>query len=124
MSLDGMAMRAGSTVTIYRIGQPEAQAADGSAVNAWGAVATGVKIILEPISSALAERLWGQETRATMRALVPRPIASPRVKDGIVVTAGHYSGQRFRVVASLPHELAPGSAHAEVGLELTPEAIP
>lgn len=124
MSLDGLAAQRGSTVTIYRIAQSEAQAADGSAVIAWAAVAASVKIILEPIASAVAERLWGQETRATMRALVPRPIASPRVRDGIVVTAGRYSGSRYRVVASIVHELAPGSAHAEVGLELTPEAIP
>ena len=124
MSLDGVARRCGSTVTNYRATLPEAQAADGSRILSWIAIATNVRIIFEPITSALAERLWGHETKATMRALVPRPIGSPRVRDGIVVTAGHFSGLRYRVVESIPHELAPGSAHAELGLELTSEAIP
>lgn len=119
MSLAGFAARRGSTLTIRRATASER--ADGSTRNAWADVATLVPAPLEVIGTEVAQRLWGAETRARYRALLPIDCGAV-IGDGIVVTAGAQAGRSFRLVESNPHPYG-GSPHIEAGLALTPEAF-
>ena len=88
---------------------------------AWADVAVGARMLIEPITNEISEKVWGQEKQAMARGLALRTVALA-LDDGVTVTAGDRVGERFRVVGLLP-ELLGGSAHLECGLATAAEAF-
>lgn len=120
MAITGLIQQRGSTVTVRR--SARAQASDGSFNTAWASAVIDTKALLEAVTSDLAQRLWGQETQATLRAFFA-PDTDVRVGDGIRVTAGAYVATKYRVAAVLPRDFSAASRHVEVALELTKETF-
>lgn len=123
MSLFGMAARRGSIAQIRRSVRTSARAgSDGSAALSWSTAMDGVQCMLEPIATGLAQRLWGQESKATVRAYFP--IASGLLPgDGVIITRGQYAGTQYRVDATPLRDFAGASRHIEAGLLLTTETF-
>ena len=120
MSLTGAIALRGSTVTVHHA--VDTDQADGSSGRTYPTNTPGVKVLLEDISDELVRRVFGPETTATRRGLVALS-ATIRDDDGIVVTAGKHTGERYRVAKRLEHREGP-SPHAELALEATTEAFP
>ncbi len=120
MSIIGLITSRGSTVTIRR--GTRTQQADGSFNASWSDTVTNGKALIESLSSDLAQKLWGQETKATRRAFV-RIDTNVTPGDGLLVSVGAYSGERFRVIAVIPRHMGAASRYLELALELTTEAF-
>jgi hypothetical protein len=120
MAITGLIQQRGSTVTIRRA--TKTSQSDGSRNAAWSTVLADTKALIESVTSGLAQRLWGQETEATLRAFMP-PDTDITVGDGMQITAGAYAGSNYRVTAAPPRDLNAASRHIEVGLTLTTETF-
>jgi hypothetical protein len=114
----------GQTCTVRQ--STQTRGLDGSAVLAWadavdsnGETLVEVKVILEPISSGAAQRIWGLTTEARLRGWVPINIEIVQ-KQGLIVTAGdaRFVGRRFSVVECDPYAI--GQTRI-LGLKETPE---
>lgn len=98
---------AASTAQVRRRQGVPVVAADGSAATPWSDV-TGEgarKLLLEPISVAAAQRLWGNESEARFKGYAEDG-ADVQELDGLRITAGPYTGSRFKVVEAAPWPIA------------------
>ncbi len=112
--------RFGSPCTARRQSATRVAAADGSDATPWEAVADGpTRVLLEPLTVAAAQRLWGVETAARFRGFV-LAAADVAGADGLMVTTGDYAGRSFRVVEPMPILLA---GLQVLGLAQTPETF-
>ncbi len=125
--IDALDMTAGSggsgpaeTVTLYR--GTDTTETDGSSSRAWASTTTGLAILLEDSDQTILERLFGHETKATIRGIVPIE-SDVRLEDGIIVTAGRHAGQNYLVTARKIDPTLPGQAYYSLGLTLTAEAF-
>ena len=119
MSLAGSIALRGSTATVYAA--LDTAQADGSSGRTYPTNTPGVKVLLEDISAELLRRVFGAETKATLRAYAPLS-ATIRLDDGLTITAGAHVGERFRVAGRLEFR-AGASPHAQLALEATTEAF-
>ena len=97
MSLAGRAYAQGSRLTIRRA--TGGRAADGSGLTeSWTTIASGVAASLQPLNADLALKVFGPESVATVRAMIPATDAfSLQVGDLVMVTSGDNSGARYRI---------------------------
>jgi hypothetical protein len=68
MSLSGLIARRGSTVTVYH--GVDTRTADRSSARTYPTNTPDVGMLIEDISDELVRRVFGQQTKATLRALV------------------------------------------------------
>lgn len=123
MSLAGRAATKGSTLKVYRPIYGAAPAADGSrVVTGWTLVAQGLRGVLDVLTADLADKVFGQASVARTRTMLA-PGTDIQEGDGVVVTAGFQVGRRFRVVEAQRYDFRARSAHVDVALESTTEAI-
>jgi hypothetical protein len=123
VSLAGRAATKGSTLRIYRPTYGAAPAADGSRkVSSWTLVAQDVRGVLDVLTADLADKVFGQASVARTRTMLPAE-TDVVAGDGLVVTAGFQVGSRFRVVEAQRYDFRARSAHVDVALESTTEAI-
>jgi hypothetical protein len=95
---------------------------DKSSISTWSNVATGVSVLLEDADATLLERTFGIEVDATLRGTVD--IASDvRLGDGVTITAGRHTGQKFLVAARRIDPTLPGQAYWSLALSRTTEAL-
>lgn len=120
MSVTALIRTRGSTVTIRRCTKTRNVPGDGSAVESWADAATGVKVLLEQITSEKAQRTFGREHTGTMLGFAVDG-QDIREDDGIIVTAGSYSGARYFVRGALLRKQPP--KHLLLGLEDTQETF-
>jgi head-tail adaptor len=126
--VDGLNMTAGSggafgsaeTATLYR--GTDTRQTDGSSVRTWASTTTGLALLLEDADATILARLFGHETTATIRGIVPIE-KDVRLDDGITITAGRHKGQRFLVTARKIDPELPAQAYYSLGLALTAEAF-
>ena len=124
MSLIGRAATRGSTLQVYRPTYGAAIGADGSrAVSSWTLVAANVRGALDVLTAELAGKVFGEQSVARTRTLLP---AKTEIEegDGVVVSAGFGIGRKFRVTDAQRYDFRARSAHVDVALETTTEAIP
>jgi hypothetical protein len=96
MSLAGMIMREGSTATVYH--GLDTNAADASSVRTYPTNTPDIRMLLEDVSDELLRRVFGQETKATVRALITDRGVVLLKGDIVVVTAGAvHAGERFKI---------------------------
>jgi len=110
----------GSAVTIKRPAKTR-DAADGSTkTGPWSTVATGVPLLVQPISERARLKDFGREVEGEYAGFA---IAGTDVQidDGIIVTAKDYAGLHFRVTAA-PERLS-GPKHRPLALALTTESF-
>ena len=89
----------GSDCTIRRF--TEVRQADNSMTRTWADVALAQRIVVSQVTAARAAREWGAEKRVTAEGMCAIVI-DIGVGDGIIITAGPYTGDRYKVVASRP----------------------
>lgn len=120
MSLAGFLRHRGSRLTVRR--STQVKRPNGTYNSTWADIIVNCPGALKPVTPELAQKLWGQETKATYSCLVESrvPVA---MRDGVIVTAKHYAGLHFRVAAVSPHLVGSGSDHQALGLELTTEVF-
>jgi hypothetical protein len=120
MSLAGMIMRDGATVTVYH--GLDTETADGGSARTYPTNTPDVGMLLEDLSDELLRRVFGPETKATLRAYVTDSSVVLNKGDGVTVTAGPHAGERFRIDRVLgPFRGA--SPHRQVGLAATTESF-
>lgn len=93
----------GSLVTIVRR-NPDAVRADNSAVEQWVPLAAGsdVRMLLYNMTARRLTYVWGSLEGAEVEGVVSSAVGDLKVQDGIEVTEGAFSGQRFRVLLVRP----------------------
>jgi hypothetical protein len=124
VSLAGRAATKGSTLSLYRPTYGAAAAGDGTRqVTSWTLLTSGLRGVLDVLTADLADKVFGQMDVARTRTLLP-PGTDVVAGDALVVTAGFQLGARFRVTAVQRYDFRARSAHADVALESTTEAIP
>jgi len=108
----------GSTARAYERGTAT-QAADGSDTTPWQLVPTanGFPVLLFPVTVAAAQKLWGVQTEARYQGFVVEGLGIA-LRQGLVITAKAYAGQRFLVKECPDHALA---GVLELGLMATTE---
>jgi hypothetical protein len=121
MSLSGLIARSGTIVTVYH--GLDTGAADGSSTRTYPTNTPDVRMLLEDLSDELLRRVFGQETKATVRALVTDRGVVLMKGDIVEVTAGKvHVGERFRIEGQLVN-MAGASPHRELALAVTTEAV-
>lgn len=118
MSLAGLVDIRGSHVTVKRA--TESKAADQTTKRTWATLSQNVHLLIDEVSTDKVQRLFGFETEATLVAWC-RPSEDVREHDGIIVDAGPFAGERFRVVGRLRGGLGP--ARQAIGLAATLETF-
>jgi hypothetical protein len=113
MSLAGLIQAQGADVTVRR-GTPT-HGAGGATQRAWAEQIESTKLLITEITAERAQKMWGNETEATLVAWCD-PSDDIIYHDGIIVTTGIYARQRFRVVADTKGSLGP--ARRALGLVL------
>jgi hypothetical protein len=119
VSPEALIRRLGSTVTIRRATRTR-DAADGSSVATWATIASGVRLAIQPLTERLRQRDWGREVTGDSVGFAAAG-TDLQIDDGILVTAGPYAGQAFRVTDQLPRLTGP--AHRQVALTRTDETF-
>lgn len=109
----------GSDVSLYR--RTSVRAADNSSAQTWALVASAQRIAITKLSASRATRAWGAERNVTGEAITAYGL-DIRDGDGVKVTAGPYTGERF-LVSATPVEDAVGS-YKLAALSPTHEAFP
>jgi hypothetical protein len=120
MSLATMIQRRGSTATIRRA--TRTATAGGSTNHAWADASTGVKVLLDVPEAEVAQRLFGQDVRCDLRAIV-LPDVDLREKDGVSITAGWRAGEHYEVVKKADFDQGRNHAHFELALVRRPGAF-
>jgi hypothetical protein len=121
MSLSGLIVRRGSVVTVYH--GLDTPTSDGGSVRTYPTNTPDIRMLLEDLSDELLRRVFGQETKASVRALVTDRGVVLLKGDIVVVTAGAvHVGERFKIVGVL-NNMAGASPHRELALAATTEAI-
>ncbi len=123
MSLAGIIQRSGSVVTIKRA--TRTQSAGGATNQSWATVATGVPVFIDTPTAEIAQRIFGAEVRAEARAFVLGAV-DLQAEDGILVTAGAFSGARYRVTGKGVHNAGlprTRNTHGEFALVSATEAF-
>lgn len=112
----------GSMANCFRKGT-EQEADDGSDITPWLATQNGqgVKVFIEPLTVAAAQRIFGLETDVRFRGFVKTGVPIDfREKNAIVITRGNYKSMKFRVVEAPPWPIA---GLIQLGLVETKESI-
>ena len=124
MSLAGRNAMRGSTVTVYR--PTVSRATDGSGSHTYGApIATGLKLTLDKIAAEFAQKLFGEVADLHVDAIHSElDQVVFQTDDAVVVTNGFLAGEKYLVKGLLHHDAGSRSAHQELGLRRTTEAIP
>lgn len=121
MSLAGLIVRRGSVVTVYH--GVDTRSTDASSARTYPTNTPGVRLLLEDLSDELLRRVFGAETKASLRALVTDRSVVLTKGDGVVVTAGPHVGERFTIEQRLIND-AGASPHRELALAATTEDFP
>ena len=111
---------AAEAVTVYR--GTDARNTDGSTTRTWASQATGVAMLIEDADETTLVRLFGHETEAHLRAIVPID-QDVRLEDGITVTSGAHTGKRYLVTARKIDPELPAQAYYSLGLSRTTEVF-
>lgn len=111
MSIQGRNATLGSTVTVYR-------PTEGDDSITWSAVSglSSFKLDLMPVTDEIRRNVFGATANVETMAL--DHTRSVLKGDGVVVTAGTHSGERFRVASALQFH-----TFTQLGLVATTEAI-
>ena len=120
MSLAGAVALRGSTATVHH--GVDTRAVDGSSARTYPTTTAGVGVLLEDLSDELLRRVFGQETKATLRGIVTDASAVLNEGDGVTITAGAHAGERFRIASKLLL-LAGASPHRQLALAATTETF-
>lgn len=122
MSIASLVQRKGSTVTLYA---PTATTnPDGSAgKSAWAVLETDAKVVIQPITDELAQRVYGGKGVIRDRGFYTG-VSALAPGHGLVVTAGHRTATRFRIEEVLDYQSSTRNAHRELALVETTEVIP
>lgn len=112
MSVAGRNAAYGSTVNVFR-------PTEGDDSVSWAAVSglTSIKLDLMPVTDEIRRDVFGGDTNIELMALDPSRTILKR--DGVVVTAGTHSGERYRVESALLFH-----KFTQLGLRATTEPIP
>jgi hypothetical protein len=111
----GNAIR-GSTMTFYR--PTQTPGTGGQTTISWVETLASVKLELHTLTDEVVRRVWGADTPVELVTFAGSN-ADIRPQDGVVVTAGTYSGTRYRVTKTKRSR-----KYLEVALNSTEEAIP
>ena len=118
--VDGLSFAHAETVTVYR--GADTRQADGSTKRTWAAFATGVSIIIDDADAEQLVRDFGLETTAELRGTADIG-TDVRLVDGISVTAGRHTGQRFLVDRRKIDPVLPAQAYWALALKRTTESF-
>lgn len=122
VSVTALVRRRGSTATHYR--GTENRNTDGSkGAMTWASVTSDVRVLLEPVTDVLAQKLWGGSRVIRDRGFVAGD-AGVRPGDALVVTAGRRAGTVFRVEEVAEYDHGSRQAHLELALVTTTETVP
>lgn len=93
----------GSTVTLLRR-VPDASAPDGSTVEQWAPLVggEGASVFLYALTEQRRRFAWGDFAGAAVEGLCATGAVPLRVGDGIEVTVGAFSGERFTIADVRP----------------------
>lgn len=121
MSMLGRARVHGATFTRYRA--TNTLTANGTASKSWTDVGPlgAFPATMKPISSAMAQRIWGRESQASYVARLPAGF-DVKIDDVLVGVTGPQVGTRFRCLSATP--VREGPTHLACGFTDTPEAVP
>lgn len=121
MSLAGRIRFHGSVATIYR--PTWTRNNDGTdGISGYPTVAAGVRILLEPITDEVVQKVFGASSKVTERGWIDG-LPDYRAEDRVKVTEGRRTGTVFRIEAVRPNDGRRGG-HLELALEKTIEVIP
>jgi hypothetical protein len=119
MSLSGLIVRSGTVVTVHH--GLDTSAADGSSTRTYPTNTPDIRMLLEDLSDELLRRVFGQETKAAVRALVTDRGVVMNKGDLVEVTAGKvHVGEFFKIDGQLLH-FEGASPHRELALAITTE---
>lgn len=108
----------GSDVSVYRA--TEARRPDNSTVRQWAPIpVTPPRVALTHVTAQYAARVWGAERQVTAEGYAPVSLGIQE-GDGLEVTGGPYTGERFLIVAIVAD---PVSGIARCGLRSTREVF-
>jgi len=120
VSVAGLIDTKGAWVRVRRATQ--AQGTDGATRRTWGdAPESRTQVLLEELTAAKAQRIWGAESVARFRATV-HACADVQKYDVLRVESGRFIGLTLRVEED-PRGSELGPAIALLGLATTKEAI-
>ena len=119
MSLAGRIRTKGSTVSIYMPGYVEAS--DKSRSLSWTLLTSNVSMLLDGVTGERAQTLFGEVQGIVAVGIYQGDIAE---EYGVVVTAGHRAGDRYRVAQINDFDHGRGVAHKELGLRRHKDPIP
>lgn len=121
MSLASMVRARGSVATVRRA--TRTRTAGGSTNLSYADVAAGVKVLLDAPDAEVAQRVFGQDVRCDLRAIVLKPFDLLPL-DGISITAGWRAGEHFDVAQVVDFDQGRAHAHYEVALVRRPAGFP
>lgn len=117
MSLRMQVRRKGSTATRYRA--TKTRTLGGATNQSYAAVGTAEKWLLDVPDSETVQRLFGQDVRCDVRAIVMKDVAIAE-KDGLTITAGWRAGEHYDVVKIADFDQGRRHAHYECALVRRP----
>lgn len=122
MSITLLIQQRGSTVSVYR---PTAgENADGSpSLTSWSLVSSGVKALFQPITDAMAGKVYGAVSEIRDEAFVA---GHPDIQkgDGIVVTAGFRNASRWIVEEAPTFDFGSTNKYKTLGIAKTDVVFP
>lgn len=120
MSISGLIATRGATARVRRAVQTAS--AQGGTNRSWGDAPTArVQILLEELTAAKAQRIWGAESAARFRGTVDAD-RDVRQYDVLVIESGRFEGSHLRVEED-PRGSELGPQLKLVGLALTKERV-
>jgi hypothetical protein len=96
--------------------------ADKSSARTYPTNTPDVGMLIEDLSDELVRRVFGEETKATLRALVTDRAVVLNDGDNVVVTDGPHVGEQFVIAGQLLNS-AGASPHTELALAASTEAL-
>lgn len=113
MSVTGLIVMRGSVMNVRR--GTRTQSANLSYDTAYTTVGV-INAELSVVTRKEAERLWGIDTKATIKAMIP--IGTDVLEgDGLQVTKGLFAGRNLRVLGVLEFKDSQGADHIEAPCE-------
>lgn len=124
VSLAGRIATRGSSVTVYRPQYGENTDRSRTITGYTVVSATGLKMLLEPITDELVQKVFGGSELVTERGYLMPVTADVKKDDRIKVEAGRRAGSRFVVDGARPNDSgSPRTAHLDLALVSTTEVF-
>jgi hypothetical protein len=115
MSVLGRNAVRGSTLTVYR--PTKANSTGGQVSVTWAAVLSAIKWEMYTLTQEVLRQIFGADSEVDVVAFAAHD-TDVRLEDGVVVTAGTWVSNNFRVV-----KLRRSRKYLEIGLRKTAEVI-